>query len=93
MSANIYTTIVDVLTLGSEDPIDEVKLYVLLNSLMPMFVSLVCAPMLREIKWGERSGQEQDQYDGVGHALMLVITVATGVYSVFGSVRSGPSRF
>lgn len=49
LSANIYTTIVDVLTLGSTDPINKLKLYVILNSPVPVFVSLVCAPMLREI--------------------------------------------
>lgn len=89
LSANIYASLVDILA-RSGDAITKAKLYLLFNAVVPMLASLLSSPLVRIVKLGECIDLQKE---GNGLAVMLVITVATGFYSVFGSVSSRSSRF
>ncbi|XP_043703359.1 protein NUCLEAR FUSION DEFECTIVE 4-like [Telopea speciosissima] len=85
LSAKIYTDIVDAVFPSSR--IKRAKAYLLLNSILPMVVSMVTAPLVREVKNGEGCRVEE------GFIVIFFITIATGVYAVLGSISILSSIF
>ncbi|RDX94381.1 Protein NUCLEAR FUSION DEFECTIVE 4, partial [Mucuna pruriens] len=81
LSAKIYANIVDVVS-----PHHKARTFLFLNSLLPVIVGLIAAPMVRE------SEVTSPKHKGVGFAVMFVITIFTGVYAVFSSLQFVTSK-
>nr|XP_016507941.1 PREDICTED: protein NUCLEAR FUSION DEFECTIVE 4-like [Nicotiana tabacum] len=84
LSAKIITDIVNVINFSS--PSERAEVYLLLNSVLPLFVSIVAAPVIRETKVG-KSRKLSD-----GFRVMFVITLATGTYAVITSMESAMNK-
>ncbi|OIT28560.1 PREDICTED: protein NUCLEAR FUSION DEFECTIVE 4 [Nicotiana attenuata] len=84
LSAKIITDIVNVINFSS--PSERAKVYLLLNSVLPLFVSIVTAPVIRETKV-EKSRKLSD-----GFRVMFIITLATGAYAVITSMESAMNK-
>ncbi|XP_062015680.1 protein NUCLEAR FUSION DEFECTIVE 4-like [Rosa rugosa] len=82
LSAKIYTDIVS--AAFSSSPHKRAQAYLLLNSLLPLLVSVVVAPLVRNIDVG--TGEPRNM--ATGFNLMFVITIATGIYAVITSLGS-----
>ncbi|XP_040993786.1 protein NUCLEAR FUSION DEFECTIVE 4-like [Juglans microcarpa x Juglans regia] len=80
LSAKIYTDTVN--AAFSYSPVERAKAYLLLSSILPVIVSVIAAPLTREVEVGRPRNM------GVGFIAMFVITMATGVYSVISSLAS-----
>ncbi|KAM1205051.1 hypothetical protein ACFX2G_006000 [Malus domestica] len=81
LSAKIYTDIVG--AAFSSSPHRRAKAYLLLNSLLPLVVCVIVAPLVRDIDlMGRQSNME------AGFVFMFVITIATGIYAVISSLGS-----
>lgn len=83
LSAKIYTDIVN--AAFSSSPHRRARAYLLLNSLLPLLVCVIVAPLVRDIDVG--TGDEPRNM-AVGFNLMFVITIATGIYAVISSLES-----
>ncbi|KAJ6763714.1 MAJOR FACILITATOR SUPERFAMILY PROTEIN [Salix purpurea] len=83
LSAKIYTALVDSFTFS---PVKRAKAYLLLNSLLPLLVSLMSALFVRDVN--ARTGNNMK----VGFVAMFVLTIATGIYAVVSSFGSVSSR-
>ncbi|PIN19550.1 hypothetical protein CDL12_07781 [Handroanthus impetiginosus] len=75
LSAKIYTNIVDVVAPTS--PSERAKAFLLLNSVLPLVVSVLVAPFARDAKVGKCK-----KLLAVGFFTTFVITVITGVFAV-----------
>ena len=84
LSAKLYTDIVD--AAFSSSPIERAKAYLLLNSILPVIVCVLAAPVAREVDVGRPRNMK------VGFISMFVITIATGVYAVISSLESISSK-
>ncbi|KAF5470364.1 hypothetical protein F2P56_010883 [Juglans regia] len=80
LSAKIYTDTVN--AAFSYSPIERAKAYLLLSSILPVIVSVIAAPLAREVEVGRPRNM------AVAFIAMFVITMATGVYSVISSLKS-----
>lgn len=80
LSAKVYTDIVHAFFPSS--PIERAKAYLLLNSVLPVVVCVITAPLAREVDVGRPRDMK------IGFIAMFVITMATGVYSVITSLES-----
>ncbi|KAF5185588.1 Nuclear fusion defective [Thalictrum thalictroides] len=78
LSAKIYTDIVDVVSPGHSNK--RAKTYLLLNSVLPLMVSMLAAPILKDIKVKKTKGS------GRGFMAMFIITIFTGTYAVISSL-------
>ncbi|PIA58067.1 hypothetical protein AQUCO_00500179v1 [Aquilegia coerulea] len=78
LSAKIYTDIVDVVS--PPHPKKRANTYLLLNSVLPIMVSLLAAPLLREISVKRTNGLER------GFIALFIITIFTGTYAVISSL-------
>ncbi|XP_028768939.1 protein NUCLEAR FUSION DEFECTIVE 4 [Neltuma alba] len=76
LSAKIYTDIVEVLS-----PHKKARAFLLLNSILPLIVSLIASPVTRKIEIARPKRM------GVGFVVMFVITISTGVYAVLSSLQ------
>ncbi|XP_020215331.1 protein NUCLEAR FUSION DEFECTIVE 4 [Cajanus cajan] len=76
LSAKIYANIVDAVA-----PHKKARTFLFLNSLLPLIVGLIAAPLVREIEF------TGPNYKGVGFAVMFAITISTGIYAVFSSLQ------
>ncbi|ONK77085.1 uncharacterized protein A4U43_C02F2950 [Asparagus officinalis] len=83
LSARVYTALVDFIF--NPEPGRKAKAYLLLNASAPIFISVMMMPLLKVIKVDEGSCSGGD----VEFLVMFVITLATGVCAVFGSIGSG----
>ncbi|KAL6979023.1 hypothetical protein U1Q18_020688 [Sarracenia purpurea var. burkii] len=81
LSAKIYTEIVGAVS-PSSSPVKEAKTYLLLNSILPLIVCILTAPVVRCISSGKSRKIE------VGFVIMFVITIATGIYAMTTSFSS-----
>ncbi|XP_004500337.1 protein NUCLEAR FUSION DEFECTIVE 4-like [Cicer arietinum] len=81
LSAKIYINIVDVVS-----PHNKAKTFLFMNSLVPIVISLLVAPIVREIE------VKNPKHSSVGFALMFVITIATGIYAVMSSLQFFTSK-
>lgn len=84
LTAKIVTDIVDVINISNSNKTAET--YLLMNSVLPLFVSLIVAPVIRETKI-EKSRKLSD-----GFRILFVITLATGTYSVITSIKPAVSK-
>jgi hypothetical protein len=80
LSAKVYTDIVGAVFPSS--PHERAKAYLLLNSVLPVIICAIAAPLVREVDVGTPGDMK------IGFIAMFVITVATGVYSVISSLAS-----
>ncbi|MQL92128.1 hypothetical protein Taro_024759 [Colocasia esculenta] len=80
LSAMVYTALADAVF----HPLSyrKAKVYLLLNAVVPMVVTMLTVAFVREIK-----SKDQRQSDG-GFILIFVIAIATGVFAIFGSMGS-----
>lgn len=85
LSPVIYTAAVGAF---SSKPSRRAEVYMLLNALFPLVVSVITAPFAREIDAGKHKKVEH------GFFVVLIITIATGLYAVASSLgpisRSSP---
>ncbi|OMP02360.1 Nodulin-like protein [Corchorus olitorius] len=86
LSAKIYTNFVDVIVFHSS-PVGRARVYLLLSSVLPFAISVVAAPVVRVINVGKIITKRSK----VAFILILVITIATGVFAVMGSLGSASS--
>lgn len=80
LSAKFYTTMAE--ALQGHLPYSPAKVYLLLNAVVPMLVTLLVVPSLRVVKPG--SGKRTD----LGFFAMFTITLVTGACAVVGSIGS-----
>ncbi|CAK9164120.1 unnamed protein product [Ilex paraguariensis] len=84
LSAKIYTAFVNVLFPYSNA--EKTKGYLLLNSILPLVVCIMAAPVVGDINVGKSKKMAG------GFILMFAITIATGAYAVISSLGSVVSR-
>lgn len=85
LSAKIYTDIVDVVAPNS--PSDRAKLFLLLNSVLPLLVCIAAAPLARDVN--VRKSRKLTR----GFFSMFVITIITGLFAVITSLGNLISGF
>lgn len=97
LSAKIYTAIVDavLVLLKPSTTVDaankRAQVYLFLSSFLPLLVCTVTAPFARDmvknsiIKVGVKSGNHKREG---GFILLFAITIGTGIFAVFGSLRT-----
>lgn len=86
LSAKIYTDIVDVVFPSS--PINRARAYLFLNSVLPVIVGVIAAPVVRVINNIVGKSTNINNRDKAAFIVILVITTATGVFAVMGSLGS-----
>ncbi|XP_043706684.1 protein NUCLEAR FUSION DEFECTIVE 4-like [Telopea speciosissima] len=84
LSAKIYTNIVEWFFPSSTR---RAQGYLLLNSMVPLGVSILTAPLLREVE------VEKVKYIKGGFIVIFIITIATGIYAMFGSIEKISTDF
>lgn len=77
LSAKIYTEIVDII---ASSPGERAKLFLLLNSTVPLLVCVGASPLARDVSVGKSKKMTR------GFSAMFVITVVTGVFAVVTSL-------
>ncbi|XP_050216264.1 protein NUCLEAR FUSION DEFECTIVE 4 [Mercurialis annua] len=82
LSAKIYTVVVNAL-IFLFPPKSSAKTYLLLNSILPLLVSAMAVPIVREFDIIEDRTVMK-----FGFLAMFVITIGTGVYAVLSSLRA-----
>ncbi|QHO48450.1 hypothetical protein HN51_000515 [Arachis hypogaea] len=75
LSAKVYTNVVDAFFSPQKN---KARAFLLLNSILPLAIGLIVAPILRQTK--ATSNSSSDYYLGFG--VIFVITIATGIYAV-----------
>lgn len=80
LSAKIYTDIVDVIAPTS--PAEKAKVFLLFNSVLPLLVCIVAAPLTRDVNVGKSR-----KLDG-GFITLFTITIITGFFAVISSLVS-----
>ncbi|KAG4935169.1 hypothetical protein JHK82_049465 [Glycine max] len=83
LSAKIYANIVDAVS-----PHKKASAFIFLNSLLPVIVGLIAAPLVREIDEEVTS----PKHTRVGFGVMFVITISTGIYAVLSSLQFVTSK-
>ncbi|KAH7863551.1 hypothetical protein Vadar_018958 [Vaccinium darrowii] len=86
LSAEIYTVLVSVFFPSSSSPNKAAKAYLLLNSVSPLAVCVLGAPIVRCVNNG------MSRRLGGGFVVMFVITIGTGIFAVaasFDKISSG----
>lgn len=83
LSARVYTALVD--SMFGPLPGHKAKAYILLNATAPILVSLVTMPMLRI----DSDNDALRVTGGGGFVAMFLITLATGICAIIGSIGSG----
>ncbi|OEL23472.1 Protein NUCLEAR FUSION DEFECTIVE 4 [Dichanthelium oligosanthes] len=80
LSAKFYTTMAETLPKSFSARYSTTKVYLLLNAVVPMIVTLVAVPSLRVVELNNRKRTEAP------FVAMLAITLATGACAIVGSV-------
>jgi len=83
LSARVYTALVD--SIFHPEPGRKAKAYILLNATAPVLVSAITMPLLQVMQPGDESPAGGDGW----FVAMFVITLATGICAVTGSIGSG----
>lgn len=81
LSAKIYTVLVDALFFSFPDK--RAKAYLLLNSILPFLVSVLAAPVVRDVV---DIGNSKNMKSGF--MVMFIITIVTGIFAVITSLKS-----
>ncbi|KAL6610374.1 hypothetical protein ACP70R_040343 [Stipagrostis hirtigluma subsp. patula] len=82
LSAKLYTTIADSMPKAAKARYSTTKIYLLLNAVVPMLVTLVTAPALRVFELKDRKRTEAP------FLAMFAITLATGACAILGSISA-----
>ncbi|XP_057442178.1 protein NUCLEAR FUSION DEFECTIVE 4-like [Lotus japonicus] len=82
LSAKIYTSIVDAISGHNK----KARIFLFLNSVMPVIVSLIAAPLVREIEITKAKHMD------MGFVVMFVVTIGTGLYAVMSSLEFVSSK-
>ncbi|KAI6670869.1 hypothetical protein NL676_005754 [Syzygium grande] len=85
LSASVYTDIVDAALNKSGGTGARAKAYLLLNSVLPMAVSLATAPFVRVVN-ADGPGAGKNAHGRF--IILFIITIATGIYAVVSSMGS-----
>ncbi|KAL8027024.1 hypothetical protein ABFX02_14G068500 [Erythranthe guttata] len=86
LSAKVYTDVVDVFVAPSNSPSERAKLFLLFNSVLPLAVCVVAAPLARDVAIGKSK-----ELSG-GFLTLFVITVVTGIFAIVSSLGSMVTR-
>lgn len=86
LTAKFFTGIVDAVWPHSS-PNRRASAYLLLNTVLPLAVCVIAAPIARTI---DAAGKDKRKMEG-GFRVMFVITIATGIYAVISSWGSDPN--
>ncbi|MED6175903.1 hypothetical protein PIB30_082731 [Stylosanthes scabra] len=81
LSAKVYTNVVDAFF----SPRNKARAFLFLNSVLPLAIALVVAPILRETK-KNTPNFNHNNHNFYGFGVVFVITIATGVYAVVSSL-------
>ncbi|KAK3135291.1 hypothetical protein QOZ80_5BG0417150 [Eleusine coracana subsp. coracana] len=87
LSAKLYTTMAGTMPRALTSRYSTTKVYLLLNAVVPMAVTLVAAPSLRVVDLVKSAGKKKWSQQAPFLA-MFVITLATGACAIVGSVGS-----
>lgn len=85
LSASVYTDIVDAALHRRGGTGGRAKAYLLLNSVLPMAVSLAIAPFVRVVN-ADGPGAGKNAHGGF--LILFIVTIATGIYAVVSSMGS-----
>ncbi|XP_077236946.1 major facilitator superfamily protein [Tasmannia lanceolata] len=85
LSAKIYTAMIT--SIFRPPPNRKASTYLLLNSVVPIVISILTAPLIREVELISPTQM------GGEFAVLFTITVATGIYAVISSVGYVSSQF
>ncbi|KAK6122163.1 hypothetical protein DH2020_044091 [Rehmannia glutinosa] len=80
LSAKIYTNLVDVFAPNS--PSKRAKFFLLLNSISPLMVCVLAAPLARDVNGGK------SRVLAKGFFILFIITIITGLFAVITSLVS-----
>jgi hypothetical protein len=83
LSAKLYTTVAETLPRAVRARYSTTKVYLLLNAVVPMAVTLVAAPSLRVLEPRKCRSNQRTQAPFLS---MFAITLATGACAIIGSV-------
>uniref|UniRef100_A0A2C9VU26 Uncharacterized protein n=1 Tax=Manihot esculenta TaxID=3983 RepID=A0A2C9VU26_MANES len=81
LSAKIYTVLVDALFFSFPDK--RAKAYLILNSILPFLVSVLAAPVVRDVV---DIGNSKNMKSGF--TVLFIITIVTGIFAVITSLKS-----
>ncbi|KAL3850548.1 hypothetical protein ACJIZ3_012430 [Penstemon smallii] len=84
LSAKIYTDLVDV---TSTSHFDRAKMFLFMNSLLPLMVCFVAAPLVKDVS------VVKTRVLGRGFFILFFITILTGFFAVVSSLGYGILRF
>ncbi|KAL6619438.1 hypothetical protein ACP70R_034577 [Stipagrostis hirtigluma subsp. patula] len=87
LSAKFYATVADAMPRAAKARYSTTKVYLLLNAVVPMLVTLVTAPALRVLELGDDRRRTEAPF----HA-MFAITVSTGACAILGSIGAMSTR-
>ncbi|KAF4387451.1 hypothetical protein F8388_011599 [Cannabis sativa] len=85
LSAKIYTDVASSIFSFSNGTTEKAQAYLLLNSVLPLGVTVITAPFARVMKVGTVARDGGGDMN-VGFVVMFVITIITGVYAVISSL-------
>ncbi|KAM6597542.1 hypothetical protein CsatA_008066 [Cannabis sativa] len=85
LSAKIYTDVASSIFSFSNGTTKKAQAYLLLNSVLPLGVTVITAPFARVMKVGTVARDGGGDMN-VGFVVMFVITIITGVYAVISSL-------
>ncbi|CAL4894060.1 unnamed protein product [Urochloa decumbens] len=86
LSAKFYTTVAETLPRAARARYSTTKVYLLLNAVVPMAVTLVAAPSLRVVEMVKEECSRNKRRSQAPFLAMFAITLATGACAIIGSV-------
>jgi hypothetical protein len=84
LSAKFYTTMAETIPRAARARYSTTEVYLLLNAVVPMAVTLVAAPSLRMVDLKDKEGRKRTTE--APFLAMFVITLATGACAIVGSI-------
>jgi len=86
LSAKFYTTMAETIPRAARARYSTTEVYLLLNAVVPMVVTLVAAPSLRVVDLKDKQEDHRKRTTEAPFLAMFVITLATGACAIVGSI-------
>jgi hypothetical protein len=86
LSAKFYTTMAETIPRAARARYSTTEVYLLLNAVVPMVVTLVAAPSLRVVDVKDKDKDRSKRTAEAPFLAMFVITLATGACAIVGSI-------
>ncbi|XP_066366208.1 protein NUCLEAR FUSION DEFECTIVE 4-like [Miscanthus floridulus] len=86
LSAKFYTTMAETIPRAARARYSTTEVYLLLNAVVPMVVTLVAAPSLRVVDLKDKQEDHRKRTAEAPFLAMFVITLATGACAIVGSI-------